>query len=103
MQTFKRPQFLLDLAAELSWLKTKAGPVIAQRWYENLLTTIAELERHPQLGRRRPDLKGEGIRSWRVKRYPRLLIFYAVDENGNLILFRVRYGAMNITELEMQN
>ena len=71
MQAFKRPQFLLDLAAELNWLKEKAGPAIANRRYENLLATIEELERQPYLGRRRPDLKGEGIRSWRVKRFPR--------------------------------
>jgi plasmid stabilization system protein ParE len=96
MQTFKRPQFLLDLAGELSWLKENAGAAVAGRWYENLLETIADLERHPFLGRRRPDLNGQGIRSWRVNRYPRWLIFYSVEENGDLILFRVKYGMMDL-------
>ncbi len=103
MQTFKRPRFLLDLAEELTWLKKKAGAAIAGRWYAGLVATIEQLERHPYFGRRRPDLKGEGIRSCRVKHYPRWLIFYSVTENGDLILFRVRYAAMNLTELEIEN
>jgi plasmid stabilization system protein ParE len=60
------------------------------------LETIAELERHPFLGRQRPDLKGKGIRSWWVNRYPRWLIFYSMEENGDLILLRVKYGMMDL-------
>jgi plasmid stabilization system protein ParE len=101
MQTFKRPRFLLDLADELNWLKDKAGPDVAERWYQDLVAIIGDLERHPHLGRKRPDLKPEGIRSWRMKRFPRWLVFYTVQENGDLVLLRVRYGMVNLTQLEL--
>ena len=102
MQTLKRPRFLLDLAWELNWLKNKAGAEVAERWYQELTATIEELKQHPHLGRKRPDLKPEGIRSWRIKRFPRWLIFY-MAEDENLILLRVRYGMMDISRLEMQS
>ena len=47
MQILKRPQFLLDLAGELNWLKDKAGADVAERWYQGLLDTIEELKQHP--------------------------------------------------------
>jgi len=97
---FKRPQFLQDLAEELGWLNEKAGAAIAERWYQALLDTIDDLSRHPHLGRERLDLKPAGIRSWRVKRFPRWLIFYMVS-NGDLILLRVRYGTMNLPGINM--
>jgi plasmid stabilization system protein ParE len=102
MQTFKRPRFLSDLAWELNWLKNKAGAEVAERWYQELTATIEELKQHPHLGRKRPDLKPEGIRSWRIKRFPRWLIFY-MAEDENLILLRVRYGMMDISRLELQS
>ena len=102
MQTLKRPRFLSDLAWELNWLKNKAGAEVAERWYQELTATIEELKQHPHLGRKRPDLKPEGVRSWRIKRFPRWLIFY-MAEDENLILLRVRYGMMDISQLEMQS
>jgi plasmid stabilization system protein ParE len=102
MQTLKRPQFLLDLAGELTWLKNQAGADVAERWYQELLATIEDLERHPHLGRKRPDLKPEGIRSWRIKQFPRWLIFYTAEDE-NLILLRVRYGMMDIARIEMES
>ncbi len=75
MRICKRPRYLLDLAEELEWLKDKAGAKVAERWYQELLAAMEELKRHPQLGRQRSDLKPEGIRSWRIKRFPRWLIF----------------------------
>jgi plasmid stabilization system protein ParE len=102
MRAFKRPLFLLDLAEELSWLNEKAGPEVAERWYQALLATIADLKRHPHLGRERPDLKPKGIRSWRVKRFPRWLIFYTLGQEG-VVLLRVRYGRMNLIALQMQS
>jgi toxin ParE1/3/4 len=98
MQTFKRPRFLLDLAEELEWLKTKAGAEVAERWYQELLAAIEQLEQHPYLGRERSDLKPEGIRSWRLKGFSRWLIFYLV-EGEYLILLRVRSGTMNLADI----
>ena len=96
----KRPQFLLDVAEELTWLNEKAGAAVAKRWYQALLTTIQDLHRQPGIGRERLDLTPPGIRSWRVKRFPRWLIFYMMRD-GDLILLRVRYGTINLPGIKM--
>src|SRR5262245_38176582 len=99
MRLVKRPQFLLDLAEELTKLNNRAGPEIAGNWYEDLEQTLQQLKTHPYIGRRRLDLKPNGIRSWRMRRYPRWLIFYLVRED-DLLLLRVRYGMMDLPTLE---
>jgi len=103
MRVLKRPQFLLDLAEELTWLREKAGADVAERWYQALCATIEDLKRHPHLGRERLDLTPKGIRSWRIKRFPRRLIFYTLRQDGALILLRVRSGTMNLVVLQMES
>src|SRR5438874_818654 len=56
LELVRRPQFLLDLAEELDWLKQKAGPEVAERWYEAVCASINQLQKHPGLGRPRRDL-----------------------------------------------
>ena len=102
MELFVRPQFYEDIAEEVEWLARRAGPALAERWHAELDETIQQLLRHPYLGRERPDLNPPGIRSWRVNEFPRWLIFYGVGESA-LILFRVRYGTMNLLTLEIEN
>lgn len=80
MRAFKRPRFLLDLAEELTWLNDRAGAETAERWYQALTETIHFLVQHPLIGRPRRDLHPEGVRSWRLKHFPRWLIFYTVRE-----------------------
>jgi plasmid stabilization system protein ParE len=92
---------MLDLAEELSWLNEKAGPEVAQSWYEALESTIRQLEEHPHLGRERKDLSPKGVRSWRVAGFTRWLVFYGVDEQNNIVMYRVRQGMMNLTVLKM--
>ncbi len=99
----KRPRFLLDLAEELTWLNQNAGPEVAERWYQSLKETIRFLQQHPQVGRERADLKTGGIRSWRIKQFPRWLIFYSVQEDKQIILLRVRPGNMDLPALEMES
>jgi plasmid stabilization system protein ParE len=95
-----RPQFLLDLAEELNWLNQKAGPVVAERWYEAVGTAIEQLRKHPGLGRPRRDLKPGGIRSWRVKGFARWLLFY-IERPEALVFLRLRQGTMNLVVLDM--
>jgi len=85
----KRPQFLLDLAEELLWLKHNAGSETAERWYDSLQDSIAFLEKHPLIGRERTDLTPAGIRSWKISDFPRWL--------------RVRTGNMNLGVLKMES
>jgi plasmid stabilization system protein ParE len=103
MSLFKRPQFLVDLAEEVAWLRDKAGTEVAEAWYDALNDTLFLLEQHPFIGRDRKDLLPPGIRSWRVARFPRWLIFYGVDRDKNVILYRVRQGTMNLAVLKMQS
>ena len=98
----KRPRFLLDLAEELTWLKDKAGADVAQRWYDALLETIRFIEKNPCIGRERRDLSPPGIRSWRVRGFPRWLIFYAVTSEKKIVFYRVRSGTMNLVVMKME-
>jgi plasmid stabilization system protein ParE len=103
MRTLRRPQFLLDLAEELTWLNDKAGPEVAESWYDSLQKTIHLLEQHPMVGRERTDVSPPGIRSWRVAGYPRWLIFYGVGPGNKLVLYRIRQGTMNLVVLKMKS
>jgi plasmid stabilization system protein ParE len=99
----KRPQFLLDLAEELTWLNKKAGAEVAERWYEALFATIQFLEKNPSVGRARNDLSPKGIRSWRVRGFPRWLIFYGVTQESNIVFYRVRSATMNLVVLKIKS
>ena len=99
----KRPRFLLDLAEELTWLKDNAGADVAERWYDALLATIQFIRKNPFVGREREDLMPAGIRSWRVRGFPRWLIFYAVTDKGKVIFYRVRSGTMNLVVMKMES
>src|SRR5262245_20203932 len=103
MRVLKRPRFLLDLAEELTWLKEKAGPDVAESWYEALTETIEQLRKHPLLGRERRDLVPKGIRSWRLSGFPRWLLFYSVDSSDSLVLYRVRQGSMDLLVLKLDS
>jgi plasmid stabilization system protein ParE len=99
----KRPRFLLDLAEELLWLKEKAGADVAERWYEALLGTLQFIEKNPHVGRERRDLSPSGIRSWRVRGFPRWLIFYSVTTQKDVVFYRVRSGTMNLVVMRMES
>jgi plasmid stabilization system protein ParE len=99
----KRPRFLLDLAGELIWLKEKTGTEVAERWYEALLATIQFIERNPLVGRKRSDLSPAGIRSWRIRGFPRWLIFYSVTSQNDVVFYRVRSGTMNLVVMKMKS
>jgi plasmid stabilization system protein ParE len=99
----KRPRFLLDLAEELTWLKDKAGPEVAERWYDALLVTLQFIEKNPFVGRQRKDLSPAGIRSWRVRGFPRWLIFYAAAPQKQIVFCRIRSGTMNLAGMKIES
>jgi plasmid stabilization system protein ParE len=103
VKTTKRLRFLLDLAEELAWLKENAGVEVAERWYDALLATIQFICKHPHVGRERKDLRPRGIRSWRVRDFPRWLVFYGVTDEGRVVFYRVRSGTMNLVVMEMES
>jgi plasmid stabilization system protein ParE len=99
----KRPRFLLDLAEELTWLKEKAGAEVAERWYDALLATIQFIRKNPLVGRERKDLSPAGIRAWRVRGFPRWLVFYGVTAGNEIVFYRVRSGTMNLVVMKMES
>jgi plasmid stabilization system protein ParE len=99
----QRPRFLLDLAEELIWLRDKAGADVAERWYDALLATVQFIEKNPFVGRERKDLSPAGIRSWRVRGFPRWLIFYAVTPKREIVFYRVRSATMNLVVMNMDS
>ena len=103
MNAAKRPRFLLDLAEELAWLNDKAGAEVAERWYDGLVATVQFIGKNPFVGRERKDLSPAGIRSWRVRGFPRWLIFYAVNSKKEVAFYRVRSGTMNLVVMKMES
>src|SRR5436305_13639062 len=98
MELITRPQFYRDIVEEVEYLARKADAETAERWHAALDQTIQQLLRHPEIGRQRTDLQPAGIRSRRVNRFRRWLIFYAIRENA-LVLLRVRYGMTDLPAL----
>jgi plasmid stabilization system protein ParE len=103
MRLLKRPQFLLDLAEELNWLREQAGADVAEAWCASLENTIKLLRKQPLIGRRRKDLSPDTVRSWRIPNFPRWLIFCEIDEQGNVVLLRIRQGNINLAWLKMKS
>ena len=101
MELTIRPRFYLDIEEEVENLARRATPDTAVRWHNAVERTIRQLSLHPRIGRERLDLKPSGIRSWRVDRFRRWLIFYRICDR-KLILLRVRYGMMDLTALEIE-
>ena len=103
MNATRRPRFLLDLAEELTWLNDKAGAAVAERWFDALLVTLQFIEKNPLVGRERKDLSPAGVRTWRVRGFPRWLIFYGVTSQREIVFYRVRSGTMNLVVMKMES
>ena len=103
MNATRRPRFLLDLVEELNWLNDKTGAEVAERWFDALLVTLQFIEKNPLVGRERKDLSPAGVRTWRVRGFPRWLIFYAVTSQRKIVFYRVRSGTMNLVVMKMES
>jgi plasmid stabilization system protein ParE len=97
-----RPKFYTDIAEGVEYLATKAGAEIARVWAEAVWDTVQELITRPKLGRMRLDLPFPAVRSWRVNRFPRWLIFYG-ERTAELVFYRVKHGAMNLVRLDFNS
>jgi len=93
-------RFDTDVERQFRWylLETELDPInaleLANRFADAVDAALDELERNPEIGRRRfrmyPDLVG--IRSWRVRRpFHRFMIFYRVG-SGTLFAERMLEG-----------
>ena len=82
----------------MACLASKASPEIAIRWHEEVMTTVARVEKLPDLGRPRHDLNPPGIRSLLLRRFPRYLLFYRLDADTIEVL-RIKHGMMDLPAL----
>lgn len=98
MNLIYRPLFLADVTEGADYLATEAGEIVAASWYESLKKAVAQIHQTPAIGRLRQDLPLPGIRTLNLRKYPKYLIFYRL-ENGRIELLRIRHGMMNLPEL----
>lgn len=97
-----RPQFYQDVSDGVAYLAAEADANVATAWAEAVWATVQELSRHPGLGRMRSDLPFPAVRSWRVNDFMRWLIFYG-ERPGELVLYRVKHGAMNLVRINLNS
>ncbi len=87
-----------DFAELVGYFAAAAGPEVSIRFEDRVCRLTELLLKHPELGRLRRDLKPEGIRSFVVPEFRNYILFYQV-KGDELILLRVRHGAMNLPAL----
>jgi toxin ParE1/3/4 len=77
-----------DLEQQADYLELEASLEAALRFFGAAETTFALLAEHPEMGPLRQSTKAElaGIRSWRVKGFEKILIFYRVTCEGIEVL-----------------
>ena len=73
----------------------KRNPELSVRFTQAAQATFEFLRANPFLGRPRPELGVEGMRSWPVKGFGRYLIFYVPTET-ELHVLRVMHGTRNL-------
>lgn len=93
-----RPQFWIDLEEGVACLARQASGATAVRWHAAVMETVQALTRQPGLGHRRRDLKPDGLRSFRLRRFPRYLVFYLRGEE-EVEFLRVKHGMMDLPAL----
>jgi len=87
--------FESDFAELVGYFQEQAGGSVSSR-FENAVCRLLELlVRNPKLGRLRPDLKPDGIRSFVVPGFRNHVIFYRVA-GQELCLLRIRFGGMDL-------
>lgn len=84
-----------EITAQFAFI---ASPEVSVRWEKAVIRLTALLRKFPELGRVRRDLHPPGIRTIRVKEYPKFLVFYRIT-SAEIIFLRVRYGGMDLTKL----
>jgi plasmid stabilization system protein ParE len=93
-----RPRFWFDLEDGVAYLKQEATIDVAVRWHAEVMATVGRVQKQPDLGRVRRDLRPNGIRSLVIRRYPRYLLFY-LWQNDTIEVLRVKHGMMDIPKL----
>jgi toxin ParE1/3/4 len=80
---YLRPQAARDLE-EIGAFIGAVNPLAALQFLYAAEQTFEQLARRPMLGRARhfKDVRLKDLRSWRIKQFPRFLVFYRPVESG---------------------
>jgi len=90
--------FEADFAEITAQFAVLASPETSSRW-ERAVTRLTELlQKHPELGRIRRDLRPRGIRTFVIEEFPDFLLFYRITPT-EIIFLRVRYGGMDLPKM----
>ena len=84
-----------DLQAIARAIRT-GNPRAASRFLVSVYDTFEFLAANPGMGRSRGDLGFPEVRSWRVRGFPRHLIFYR-ETPGCVQMLRVLHGARDLS------
>lgn len=99
MKVIYRPIWYADIADGVNYLAEQASPAIALRWDAAVSKTVGMIVSAPGIGRRRPALSLDHVRSLSVDRpFSRWLIFYQ-DLPEAVVFLRIKHGAMNLPAL----
>ena len=94
--------FEADFAEITVCLALDASPRISAKWEAALIHLLALLQKFPEMGRLRRDLKPLGIRTFVINDFPTYLLFYQLTAD-EIILLRIRHGGMDLTTLFAAN
>jgi plasmid stabilization system protein ParE len=87
-----------DFAELVGYFHQNAGTVVSKRFEDEVCRLTTLLQKHPELGRLRRDLKPDGIRSFVVPEFRNYLLFYQL-KGDDLVLLRVKFGGMDLPGL----
>jgi toxin ParE1/3/4 len=82
----------LQIAAQYIY---KDNPTAAYSFLEAAYDTFEFLARNPGVGRQRSDLGFPEVRSWRIKRFRRYLVFYR-PLSDRIQIWRVLHGVRDL-------
>jgi len=98
MKTIRRPLFLVDVEEAADYLFSQADEKIALRWRDELKHTLNLIQEFPEIGRLRPDLPIENVRTFQLKNFPNWLVFYRLSKE-QIEFLRVKHGIMHLPGL----
>jgi toxin ParE1/3/4 len=94
MKLVIRPEAECDAAKYWHYI-AQQNWTAANRFLDALERSYEEIRRQPAIGHQESFRRQKGIRSWRVKGFPKYLIFYRVEPMSVDIL-RVIHGMRNL-------
>ena len=95
------PRARLDLIEQATYLAESASLETAERFLDAAERTVEKVAEMPRMGRVWEGLLSEtqnSIRVWRVEGFPKVLIFYRLNDSG-IAVVRVLHSARDLPPL----